>query len=116
MSVDATGKHIVKMIIILLRLVMLIIASPGPKQGAGHELTRSLIFSQLAWADSRHPAYDRLPRRVGFAAPGLREFTVKYVERVPPTADASRTTTARYVGRVPPKADPSGQQEADLWN
>ena len=98
MPVDATGNHIVKMIIILLRLVMLIIASPGPKQGAGHELTRSLIFSLFAGSASRHPAYDRPPRLVRFAEPGRGEFTVK------------------HVGRVPPKADPSGPQGADLWN
>jgi hypothetical protein len=39
-SVDATGKHIVKMIIILLRLVMLIVTPRGQQWDSGPELMR----------------------------------------------------------------------------
>ena len=97
MSVDATGKHIVKMIIILLRLVMLIVTSPGPKRDTSQELERLLMFCRFC--------------RVRSAEPGLRELALEHLGRAQRTPDPSR-----YVGRVPPKADPSGPQGGELWN
>ena len=97
MSVDATGEHIVKMIIILLRLVMLIVMPSGQQRDSGLELTRLLRFPPLC--------------RVRSAAPGLREIAVGYVGREPPKAEPSQC-----VGRVPPKADPSGPEGVALWN